>query len=389
MAQISSRTTTSGEKRYDVRMRIGGRSVSKTFKRKRDAEAYAATTEADKLRGVAIDPRHGRITVHAFASDFVESRRDWADRTSELNSYLLVKYIDPAFGDIEMRSVTPSEVRAWHSDLAAKIPTTAAKAYRLLFQIMKVAVTDEVIARNPCQVKGAGRESAPERPVASIAEAEALASAMPESRRVAVLLAAWCQLRRGELRGLRRMDVDLLRDVICIRISRVTTMTGETIEKGPKTAAGRRTVSIPPNIRSRLQSHLNQFVAPEPEAWLLDFSDRALSASWSRARTAVGREDLHLHDLRHSGLTWAAATGATVAELMRRGGHSSPAAAIRYQHATDDRDKALADALAGLVLIAPVVPIGDSAGRGEARTEVLQANDSDTIDRLQAVADGS
>lgn len=41
-----------------------------------------------------------------------------------------------------------------------------------------------------------------------------------------------------------------------------------------------------------------------------------LHQAWSRARTKVGRTDLHFHDLRHSGLTWAAATGATMAELM-------------------------------------------------------------------------
>ena len=57
-----------------------------------------------------------------------------------------------------------------------------------------------------------------------------------------------------------------------------------------------------------------------------------------------------MHDLRHSGLTWSAATDATVAELQRRAGHASPAVGMRYQHATDDRDRALADALAGLAL---------------------------------------
>ena len=73
-----------------------------------------------------------------------------------------------------------------------------------------------------------------------------------------------------------------------------------------------------------------------------------LNRVWQRARKTVGRPDLFLHDLRHSGLTWAAASGAAVAELMRRGGHANPRAALRYQHATEDRDRAIADALAGL-----------------------------------------
>jgi len=60
------------------------------------------------------------------------------------------------------------------------------------------------------------------------------------------------------------------------------------------------------------------------------------------------QDDVRSHDLRHSGLIWAAATGASDAELMRRTGHRSPNAALRYQHATEDRDRALASALGKL-----------------------------------------
>ena len=62
----------------------------------------------------------------------------------------------------------------------------------------------------------------------------------------------------------------------------------------------------------------------------------------------AGRSDLRLHDLRHTGLTLAAATGATTVELMHRAGHSSSVAAMRYQHATKDRDRVIADALGAL-----------------------------------------
>ncbi len=88
---------------------------------------------------------------------------------------------------------------------------------------------------------------------------------------------------------------------------------------------------------------------------------QVLAVVWSRARLSIGRPDLHLHDLRHSGLTWSAATGATTAELMHRGGHASAAAALRYQHATADRDRALADALAALVRPTNVVPLAETS----------------------------
>jgi integrase len=53
----------------------------------------------------------------------------------------------------------------------------------------------------------------------------------------------------------------------------------------------------------------------------------------------------HLHDLRHAGLTLAAQSGATMKELMAIAGHSSPRAALIYQHAATDRAATVAAAL--------------------------------------------
>jgi integrase len=77
---------------------------------------------------------------------------------------------------------------------------------------------------------------------------------------------------------------------------------------------------------------------------------------WERARKAAGRQDVRFHDLRHSGLTWSAATGATTGELMRRAGHASPVAALRYQQAEIDRDRVIADALAELAAGGSPIP---------------------------------
>ena len=60
-------------------------------------------------------------------------------------------------------------------------------------------------------------------------------------------------------------------------------------------------------------------------------------------------EGLHFHDLRGSGATWAATAGTTVRELMARLGHKTERMAIRYQHATLERDQAIADKLGALM----------------------------------------
>ena len=362
MAQIIKRTTASGQSRYDVRTRINGRVATRTFKRRKDADAYATTLDSDRLRGVVIDPRRAEVILRTFATGYLKERHDLGVRTADKYDGLLKLHILPELGDLPLNKITPSTVRAWNAGIARRLPSTAAGAYRLLSMMMRSAVADEIITRNPCQVKGASVEKAPERPIATVAEVEALVDAMTDKLRVAVLLSAWCQLRRGELLGLRRRDVDLLRRVLTVALTRGPRRDGTELVKPPKTEAGRRTIALPANIVPNLKYHLSAYVDPGPDSWVIDVQPRTLDRAWVAARKAIGRSDLHLHDLRHTGLTLAAATGATTAELMHRAGHASPAAALRYQHATEDRDKALAAALSKLAVPAKVVPIGTRNG---------------------------
>ena len=83
------------------------------------------------------------------------------------------------------------------------------QSYRFLRAVLNTAVRDGAIVRNPCQIPGAGSDRAKERPVASPDEVVALVEAITPRYRAAVLLAAWCGLRRGEVLDLRRPDIDL------------------------------------------------------------------------------------------------------------------------------------------------------------------------------------
>jgi hypothetical protein len=70
---------------------------------------------------------------------------------------------------------------------------------------------------------------------------------------------------------------------------------------------------------------------------------------WNAAWFEAGAPDIHFHDLQHVGGTLAAATDASLRELMARLGLSSARAALMYQHSTRDRDLAIARALGDLV----------------------------------------
>ena len=102
-------------------------------------------------------------------------------------------------------------------------------------------------------------------------------------------------------------------------------------------------VAFPHEIAPELRWHLERLVEPGPDSPVFvgpkggrlrrsNFRD-----IWIKARDRAGLPGLHLHDLRHTGNTMAAATGASLRELMERMGHSSTRAALIYQHATRER----------------------------------------------------
>jgi integrase len=329
----------------------GRRHSAGTFATKADAHAHLSIVEADIRRNSWIDPSAGEVTVKRYAYKWLEQRHDLSVRTRDLYRYVLDRHIIPHLGDASLSALSPARVRDWNAAIAKDHPATAAMADRILSSIMRTALADEIIASSPCKVKGAGTERVPERPVATISEVAALTHAMPEHLQLVVLLTSWCQLRRGEILGLRRRDVDIPNSVITIEQSRTFKMNGESVVKEPKTRAGRRTLAVPHELISVVARHLSLFTGTNKDSLLFGGSDGspisrdALQGSWERARASIGRKDLRLHDLRHTGLTLSAATGATTAELMHRAGHSSASAAIRYQHATKDRDRVLANAL--------------------------------------------
>ena len=333
------------------------------FLTRADALASLASIEIDVRRGAWIDPRSGDVTLRIYGNEWLNNRPDLAVRTRELYRFVLDKHIYPNFGDMKLTELAPSKIRGWHAKIAGDHPATAAKAYRLLSSIMRTAVDDGLLLTSPCKVKGAATERAAERPIATVSEIDNLTLAMPDHLKVIIPLAAWCQLRRGEILGLRRKDVDLLHAVLSIEQSRTFAMDGTSITKLPKTSAGRRKLAIPAPLVAVLADHMTRFTEAAPSALVIrgragkDLSRDALQGSWEKARIAVGRPDLRLHDLRHTGLTLAAATGATTAELMHRAGPASAPAALRYQHATQDRDRVLAEALGEMIESASVVPI--------------------------------
>ncbi|MDX3094555.1 tyrosine-type recombinase/integrase [Streptomyces sp. ME19-03-3] len=331
------------------------RSAEKTYATKTDAEVALTHVEADITRGQWSDPDAGKLSFGDYAVAWLKDRK-MAARTRERHESVVRLHLLPAFGDRPLASITTAQVRAWRTACLTRTgEPTVVKAYQVLRAILNTAVDDELIRRNPCRVKGADRYDVPERPVLTVAEVYAVADAMSSRYRLLVLLAAFTGLRFGELASLRRRDVDTAKAVLMVRRSQAEMQTGALFDKAPKSDAGIRPVAFPSELLPDVQSHLDTYAGPGRDGHVFlgprggqlrrsNFRD-----DWIRARTKAGvTADVHFHDLRHTGNTLAA-SGASLRELMTRMGHSTPRAALIYQHMVNGRDREIADRLGSLI----------------------------------------
>lgn len=352
--------------RYRVRIATpDGRRISLgTFATKRAAEAAYARTVTDQAEGRWRAPVRTSETLAEYSRKWLAARlttrgEPLRPRVRDLYRGQLDRHILPAIGDTACSKITTRMVRDWVAHMRGPDgpgASTAAKCYRLLRSILATAVEDGLTDANPCSIKGAGVEPASERQIPTVAQALALAETIDPRLRSAVHLAAFVGLRKGELLGLRRGDLDFEEGLVRIERQRQLDQQGNELVGPPKSEAGRRVVTIPGALIEHLSTHVASYAERGVDGYVFTgqkggpLSPVALQTAWDRARRQLGLELLHFHDLRHLAGTLAASTGASTKELMHRLGHAAPQAALRYQHATRERDALIALALDSLIL---------------------------------------
>ncbi|MFF1472017.1 tyrosine-type recombinase/integrase [Streptomyces mirabilis] len=323
-----------------------------TFATTADADDWLAEKQTEIRRGEWRDPEAGAVSFRAYADKWVEER-ELAPLTQDLYRYLLDKHLT-AFADSDLDEITAPRVREWRAERlrVTGAKTITAKAYRLLKGIMETAVDDELIQRNPCRIKGAGKEKAAERRIATVAQVDALAEAVGMRWRLMVYLGAYGPMRPEELAGLRRRDVDLDTLRVRVRLAEPERMNGRRVPGDTKSEAGTRTVILPAFLHRELRWHLESYAEAGPDGLLFvgekgaPFRRSTFGRKWRRAREIVGMpEGFRFYDLRHTGHTLSTRSGATLKDTMVRAGQSSEKAALIYQHSDDERQEEVAAGL--------------------------------------------
>lgn len=372
---------------YRVRISVGGkRHLVGDYSSLTDAKAALTLAKADVVRGVYQSPeevkaereaeRAKEAAILAAAKALEEKELTvsaWVDRwlgqlietgrsDGTLRTYrsTLSRHILPALGKKKLGDVSQDDVdRLLRSRKTPAVRTNVSRVLRSLYLAAVdqgegglTAVPFRLHVPKPQVARGLDSSK-----VATPEQVRALAEALPEQLSLAAYLAAIMSLRLGEVLGLQRGDFEGLDSpglaVLHIRRQWNSKSYGGGASYSAPKAGSEGVLAIPEELAAQVRDHLDRWVGRKKTSPLFPSvhnPDRPMSQTrfdeeWRAARVKAGMPSFRFHDLRHTGLTLYAQAGATLSEIMARGRHKHPEVAVRYQHATLERDRANAAVL--------------------------------------------
>ncbi|MBM4640462.1 tyrosine-type recombinase/integrase [Rhodococcus hoagii] len=352
MATIEPYDTQSG-RRYMVRYRTPDRGQTKKrgFRTKRDAEAFAATVEVEKLNGSYVAPALGRITVGELGADWL-ARKQIDVKPSSYNSLETAwrVHVEPRWGRARIADIDLDSVERWITDLvrAGKGATVVIRAYGALAGILDSAVKSKRLASNPARgVENLPRKQRKARVYLSHEQVQALAEEAGRHETLVYVL-AYCGLRWGEAIALRVNHLDLLRKRLTV-VDNAVQVNGE-IHVGTPKSHIHRSVPVPAFLVEMLAVQCQgrgrgDLVFPSRHGGHL-LRPVSFTGWFTKAVERSGVPRLTPHDLRHTAASLAVSAGVNVKALQRMLGHASAAMTLdTYADLFDDDLEAVGTAL--------------------------------------------
>lgn len=334
-----------------------GRTQSKIFDRKLDAENFLKRIEVAKLEGSYVDPKAGRQSFAEYARQWAAAQPHRASTAASVQS-ILDTHIIPRFGDRTIASIRTSEVQAWVAGLELA-PSTAGVVYGKLAAIFNAATADRIIVRSPCVRIRLPRSEGAEVVPMSPEQVATMAERVGDRYGAFVVLLAGSGLRPAEGLGLTVDRVNFLKRSLRIDRQLVTVAKKAPALAPPKTPTSVRTIPVPQAVLDALALQIERF-GTGPDG--LIFTDAkgdpirrsALGHQWRRAAAKVGLLGFTPHDLRHYAASVLIDSGASVKAVQRHLGHKSAKTTLDvYGHlwpeSEDVTRKALESGLAAIV----------------------------------------
>ena len=310
---------------------------AEAFKRRIDGQLALGTYQATST-----------VTFASYAASWIEVA-PLKEQTRYRYRCILRNHVLPVFGARQLAKIHPHQVRSWVAEQVAG-PLSASSIRQhiaVLRACLKAAQIDGHLETLPLLGVRMPRAHSRQPAVLTLEDAFAMIAAAPADWQCAIATALFTGLRLGELLALTREDVDLPARRLSVRatLTEVSGRTPRLRREEPKSRAGYRQVPIVEALAVRLETHLSALgptdegvVFASPVGTLMSKSNFYRDA-WRPTRSAVSREDLTFHDLRHTAASLLLAhSGAELAELKFVLGHSQIAHTVDlYGHLVPGR----------------------------------------------------
>lgn len=326
-----------------------GRERSRSFRLRRDAEAYDAKMRTERQRGDWIDPRRGRVTLAEVWVDYERVGMGHPRETTKASYRSAWRHVDTTFGRWPVAKIEHADVADWVTSLSARSgPDLVRYAHRVLCLVLDHAMRTR---RVPVNVARGIR--LPRRPPArdrflTAAQVHALAGRLGRDGDL-VLAMTYLGLRWSELSALKVSDVDLVRRRVHV-VERATEVGGHIDVSAPKSQASNRHIAIPALLVSMLSERVedktqDSLVFPAPTGGYLRNRNWRQRSGFDLAVRALGL-NVTPHDLRRTFGSLARAAGADLRWVQKAMGHESITTTARiYAHLYDDELDTVAAAL--------------------------------------------
>lgn len=331
---------------------------------KAQAQAEAAKIIASTVTGEFVDP--SQETVAAFIERWLADHADHNVGHKAWTRYaeLLRKHVGSRVGNIPIQKLQAKDLARVYSEMAKEglSDLTRLHAHRVARTMLKHAVQWGVVFRNVADLVDAPRVAADEVIIPSTDQIDAILTALRGGELYAVIATAiGSGLRRGELCALRWSNVDLESGSLRVVQSLEQTKRGGLLFKAPKSAAGKRAVSLSPSTVAVLRTHKREqqerrlalglgrtpadgFVFASVDGTAL--KPATLTQAWKRIMARMGTPELTLHCLRHYHVSALISAGIDILSVSRRIGHSGAALTLRtYAHLLKQKDDQAAAAI--------------------------------------------
>ncbi len=277
---------------------------------------------AQRDEALGIEPLAMEVTFGAFLPRWKAAIRP-ALSESTLEGYVKVAegLLLPFFGKTRIHEVSNLRVQRYIAERAAAGATTPTINRNLcvLASIMKTALACGCARVNPVIGIKRARETIRPMPYLTQEDELRLLATLPAWLRTGALVSLESGLRSGEILRLTRRDIDFLRHVIVVRISK---------NKSP------RMVGLNPRLTKALRAHLETIPRSAEEIFVYPDGRKIPVNTWRilfrRAVAKVGLKGFRFHDLRHMHGTRLAERGAPPAMIKMALGHKCLAATLRY-----------------------------------------------------------